>query len=153
MALDIAAGEGRHAVYLALKGYHVDAVDFSEVALRKAHLLAKRKGVKIKTIIEELKKFQFKESHYDLIVNINFLDREIIPSIPKSLKKGGFLIFENPTVEQLSLEHGPTAPREYLLAKGELRELFKKFPEMEILIYRETNDGRNALASLLAVKR
>ena len=38
---------------------------------------------------------------------------------------------------------------EFLLGKGELKELFKEF---EILIYRETNDGKEAKAYLVAKK-
>lgn len=151
-ALDIAAGEGRNAAFLAQKGFHVEALDFSEVALRKAQTLAQRKGVRIKTVVQEVKRFDFRPNHYDLIVNINFLERDIVPSIVKSLKKGGALVFENHTVDQLRLRP-ESIPKEFLLEKGELRELFRGFPELEVLIYRETQDGRNALASLLAVKR
>lgn len=150
LALDIAAGEGRNAVYLAKKGYRVEAVDFSEVALRKARRLARTRGVKLQTINEEMRKFQFKDAVYDVILNINFIDREITESIRRALKPGGFLVYENHTVEHLSLPSGASTPREYVLAKGELRAMFGDF---EILIYRETNDGRNAVASLLAVKR
>ena len=35
-ALDLAAGEGRHAIWLAQCGWRVDAVDFSPTALRRA---------------------------------------------------------------------------------------------------------------------
>ena len=85
-----------------------------------------------------------------MILNINFFDREITESIRRALKPAGFLVYENHTVEYLSLPSGASTPREYVLAKGELRAMFGDF---EILIYRETNDGRNAVASLLAVKR
>jgi SAM-dependent methyltransferase len=40
-ALDIAAGEGRNALWLAARGWHATAVDFSVVALRRAAALAK----------------------------------------------------------------------------------------------------------------
>lgn len=36
-ALDLACGEGRHAVWLARKGWQVTGVDFSEVGLSKGH--------------------------------------------------------------------------------------------------------------------
>ena len=35
IALDIAAGTGRNAIFLAEKGFQVDAVDISDVGLRK----------------------------------------------------------------------------------------------------------------------
>ncbi|NGN62302.1 class I SAM-dependent methyltransferase [Streptomyces sp. A7024] len=39
-ALDLAAGEGRNAIWLAERGWRVTAVDFSEVALDRARRLA-----------------------------------------------------------------------------------------------------------------
>ena len=39
-ALDLAAGEGRNAIWLARQGWDVTAVDFSQVALDKGRALA-----------------------------------------------------------------------------------------------------------------
>lgn len=39
-ALDLAAGEGRNAIWLARRGWHVTAVDFSQVGLDKGRQLA-----------------------------------------------------------------------------------------------------------------
>src|SRR5680860_1021428 len=44
-ALDLAAGEGRNAIWLAERGWQVDALDFSEVALSKARQISERRGV------------------------------------------------------------------------------------------------------------
>jgi SAM-dependent methyltransferase len=44
-ALDLAAGEGRNAIWLAQRGWEVEAVEFSEVALDKAAALAAGAGV------------------------------------------------------------------------------------------------------------
>lgn len=44
-ALDLAAGEGRNSVWLATRGWHVTAVDFSQVGLDKGRELARRAGV------------------------------------------------------------------------------------------------------------
>ena len=44
-ALDLAAGEGRHTVWLAKRGWHVTAVDFSEVGLQRARQWAEAEGV------------------------------------------------------------------------------------------------------------
>lgn len=49
-ALDIAAGEGRNAVWLASQGWQVTATDFSEVGLGKARALAEHIGVEIETV-------------------------------------------------------------------------------------------------------
>lgn len=42
LALDLACGEGRNALWLAGLGWQVTAVDFSPVALKKAHALEDR---------------------------------------------------------------------------------------------------------------
>lgn len=44
-AIDLAGGEGRNAIWLAQRGWDVELVEFSEVALDKAALLAERAGV------------------------------------------------------------------------------------------------------------
>jgi len=146
-ALDVAMGEGRNAVYLAKKGFRVDGVDFSAVALRKAKLLARENRVTINAIYADLSAYQIKPETYDLVVNINFLHRGFIEQIKKGLRRGGYVIFENPTVDHL--KHEPGLVRAYLLEKGELKELFKDF---EILVYRETVDDKGAVASLIARK-
>jgi hypothetical protein len=40
--------------------------------------------------------------------------------------------------------------RDYLLEKGELKRLFS---DLEVIDYRELNDGKNAVAQLIAKKR
>lgn len=46
-ALDLGAGEGRNAVWLATKGWQVTAIDFSQTGLDKARQLAERANVEI----------------------------------------------------------------------------------------------------------
>ncbi len=147
--LDIAMGEGRNAVFLAKKGFDVEGVDISEVAIRKAKRLARDNGVQIRTVAADLNSYSIRPGAYDVILNINYLQRSLVPGIKKGLKKGGVVVYENATVEQLQNPSGQQASRDFLLEKGELRELFKDF---EILVFRETNDGKEALASLIARK-
>jgi SAM-dependent methyltransferase len=46
-ALDLAAGEGRNAIWLAERGWEVEAVEFSPVAIDKGRALAERRGVDV----------------------------------------------------------------------------------------------------------
>jgi hypothetical protein len=149
-ALDIAMGEGRHAVYLAKKGFQVEGVDISSVGLRKAQKLAAENGVKIKTINADLNKYRIRPNTYTVILNFYYLQRSLFPQIIAGLKKGGVLVFETNTTEQLKNPNGKDFEREYLLEPGELKRVFS---ELEILHYSETNDGKNAVASLIARKR
>lgn len=53
-AVDVAAGEGRHALWLARRGWRVDAVDFSAVGLRRAEEAAAAAGVRIGTVVADV---------------------------------------------------------------------------------------------------
>ena len=146
-ALDIAMGEGRNAVFLAKKGFYVEGVDISAVALRKAQALAAENGVKIHTVNANLQNYQIKPDHYNVIINFYFLERTLFPQIKAGLKKGGIVMFETNTMDQL--KKGGAWQKDYLLRTNELKEAFKDF---EILHYAETDDGENAIASLIARK-
>jgi len=147
--LDIAMGEGRNAVYLARNGFDVDGVDISEVAIKKARSLAREFGVQINPILADLTTYQIKENYYDLIVNINYLQRSLVPEIIKGLRPGGYVVFETYTADHAKLPGQDDFPEEWLLKKGELKELFKGF---EVILYRETKNEKEALASLIARK-
>lgn len=148
-ALDIAMGEGRNAVFLAKKGFEVDGVDLSEVALKKARRLAHENHVEINTIEADLNSYTIHPESYDVILNIDYLQRSLIPQIKRGLKHGGFVVYENYTVKQLENTGGKALQRNFLLDEGELPKLFKDF---KIIVYRETNDGKDARASLIAQK-
>ena len=147
--LDIAMGEGRNAVFMAKKGFQVEGVDYSDVAIQKAKRLARNQRVNITTINADLNHYSIKPETYDVILNIDFLLRPLVPQIKKGLKKGGVVVFENYTIDQLKNPSGQGMRRDYVLNPGELRELFRDF---QILVYRETNDGKDAKASLIARK-
>jgi len=152
-ALDIAAGEGRNAVFLAQHGFDIDAVDISETGLKKARKWAKERGVKIHTILTDLNAYQIEEERYDLIANFYFLNRHLIPKMKKGLKNGGRIIFETYILEQKELgTGGPKHPR-YFLKHNELLKLFHGF---RVLFYREgtfkEGGRRKAVASLIAEK-
>ena len=151
--LDIASGEGRNAIFLAQHGFEVDAVDISWVGLKKAQKLAGEIGVKIHTSFADLNTYQIEKEKYDLIANLYFLRRGLIPKIKKGLKKGSRVIFETYTLEQKNIgTEGPKDPK-YFLKPNELLRLFKDF---RILFYREgifkERGRRKAIASLIAEK-
>jgi SAM-dependent methyltransferase len=53
-ALDLAAGEGRNAIWLARRGWDVEAVEFSPVAIDKGRALAEREGVAVAWTLADL---------------------------------------------------------------------------------------------------
>ena len=146
LALDIASGEGRNAVFVAEKGYQTVAVDISAVGLEKARCLADEKGVTIETCVADLDKWEIKQNAFDLIICFNFLDRRIFPAIKNALKPGGLIFYETFTVDYLKYSN---FKREWVLEHNELLDTFK---ELRILNYREIDAKDKALASLIALK-
>jgi tellurite methyltransferase len=131
-ALDIATGKGRNAVFLATKGFRVDAMDISTVALEEAGKMARAKALDVNFVQTDLDHTELPENAYDLVVNFNFLDRGLIPKMKAALKPKGHIIFETYLVDQRELGH-PRNPA-YLLAHNELLDLFRGF---RVLYYRE----------------
>ena len=131
-ALDIATGRGRNALFLAEKGFNVEAMDISEVALEQARKAAGGKGLSITFRQADLDMVELPEAAYDLIVNLNFLQRSLVPKMKKALRLSGHIIFESYLIDQRVLGH-PSNPA-YLLGHNELLELFRDF---RVLYYRE----------------
>jgi len=152
-ALDIATGEGRNAIFLAQNGFDVDAVDISNMGLKKAQKLAKEVGVKIHTLRADLDTYKIKEGQYDLITNFYFLKRSLIPKIKKGLRRGGKVIFETYILEHRNLATSGPKQAKYFLKSNELLRLFDGF---RILHYREgifrEGGKKKAIASLIAEK-
>jgi len=151
-ALDLAMGNGRNAIFLAMHGYEVDAIDYSEVAVEKVRSFAQRKSLLINAKQADLTNYQIAEKTYDVILNFFFLERSLIPQIKKALKKGGMLLFETYTIEQpqYGRPHNPA----YLLKPN---ELLNNCMDLYIIYYHERVDKQDkeikAIASLLAQKR
>ncbi len=150
-ALDIATGKGRNALFLAEQGFTVDAIDISEVGLQQAQRHAEKQGLTLNLVQADLASFEFPDSAYDLILNINFLLRSLVPKIKNALLPGGYIIFDTYLLDQQDLGH-PRNPA-YLLNHNELLDLFRGF---RILCYQEGKffvDGKESFrAELLGQK-
>ena len=66
--LDLAAGEGRNAVWFAQQGWQATAVDFSEVAMAKAARLAADRGVELRTVTADVTTFEPEPAAFDLVL-------------------------------------------------------------------------------------
>ncbi|MBJ6725897.1 class I SAM-dependent methyltransferase [Geomesophilobacter sediminis] len=131
-ALDIACGEGRNSIYLAQEGFAVTGIDISGAGLARGIERAQREGVTIDFIEADLDHYQL-SGPYDLIVNFNFLLRQLIDQEIAALTPGGVLILE-------TIMDGPNLDgqhkKEFLLQPGELRRIFSGFAG-EILMIEE----------------
>ncbi|MFG1955277.1 class I SAM-dependent methyltransferase [Micromonospora sp. NPDC048830] len=67
-ALDLAAGEGRNAVWLAGRGWRVTAVDFSAVAVRRGRDLARERGVDVDWQVADVITYRPEADAFDLVL-------------------------------------------------------------------------------------
>lgn len=130
-ALDIACGIGRNTHYLAKLGYEIDAVDISDYALSQIE-----PSTMIHTVETDLTTYTITKNKYDLILNINYLERKLFPSIMAGLKEGGILIFETFITAYGEGYHNPSNP-DFLL---HINELPTKFCDLTTLFYEERDE-------------
>ena len=129
-ALDIACGLGQNALFLRDLGWKVDAIDISDKAIEA--LAGEKNVTALRTDIAD---FSWPKESYDLILNINFLDRSIFSNMIAALRPGGYLFFKTFTYRSAM---NPA----YTLAKN---ELVKAFEALEIERYELLADGRALL--------
>ncbi len=127
--LDLAAGSGRNARYLAARGHRVVAVDGARAAL--ARLCAA--DPRIACVQMDLDEPGFAAASVDAVVVVNFLDRRLFPAVAGWLRPGGVLLWDTFLLEQRAIGH-PRNP-EYLLRRGELAE--RLAGAFEVLAMRE----------------
>lgn len=129
-ALDVACGTGRNCIAMAKKGFFVDAVDISHIAL--GHLNA-HQIKNITTHLVDLDDYIPKQNGYDLIVMTNFLDRALIQRLPHALKLNGYILIETYMDDPIN-DKSASNPN-YLLQKQELKSFFDE--SFEIVDYDE----------------
>ena len=66
-ALDLGAGDGRNAIWLAERGWKVTAVDFSQVALERGRSRAEAGGVTVDWQLADLLEWSPEARAYDLV--------------------------------------------------------------------------------------
>ena len=122
-ALDIACGEGRNSIYLAGRGYEVTGIDIADRGLVKAARRALEEKAEIEFIRQDLEVTPL-SGQWDLILNFNFLLRDLIPQEIDVLSPGGVVMFETLLdTPRLQGEHNP----DFFLQPGELAAIFSCF--------------------------
>lgn len=112
--LDLAAGSGRHSLYLARHQWQMTAIDISSVAVEKLNTA----NPAIDTQIMDVADYHFETGSFDLIVLFYHFDRTLFPAIWEALKPGGLFICK------LAVSYQPNPVP---LQKGELLSLLKGF--------------------------
>jgi SAM-dependent methyltransferase len=106
-ALDIGAGEGRNALYLASLGLDVVAVDQSSVGMQKAARLATERDLPLRTQAADLADFEAGAASLDVVSSIFVhLPRElravVHARVASWLRPGGVFILEAYAPEQIT---------------------------------------------------
>lgn len=132
--LDIAAGEGRNAVYLALKGHQVKAVDFSSLAGQRAAELAKESGVAIEVSDSSLDFFLIPIMRYQNIVVIDYHPTPaLLKSLARGLASGGTLLVDAFLTKEVQKNNSKVETFECFREN----ELLNAIRELQIIFYDE----------------
>ena len=122
-------GEGKNAVYAAIKGWEVDAFDQSMVGSKKALGFAREMDVHINYQVCGLDAYIFQEDYYD-VVGLTFFhtappDRKMLHNLViRALKPGGVVILEAFHTSQLGNGTGGPQVLEMLFDEKILQEDF-----------------------------
>ncbi len=129
-----AEGEGRNAVFAALQGWDVVAFDSSVEAKRKANVLAQEVGKIIEYQINSFENFNTEEQFdaIGLVYAHNLNRQENHRKLSGFLKKGGIIILEGFSKEQLNYNSGGPKSIEMLFSVDELKSDFESFSSLNI---------------------
>ena len=158
--LDVAAGRGRHTLYLASQGFSVHAVDKNAEFLESIRATAQESGLQnISTQTLDLEADpahppEFSMETYDVVLVTLYLYRPLFPNLIKALKPGGMLVYETFLVENYDRYQRPDG-RQFCLEPNELLELVG---DMEIIHYEEgertgSQPGRTAITARLLARK
>jgi SAM-dependent methyltransferase len=139
-ALDVAGGTGRHALWLAERGWQVTMTDVSDVGIERAKrdlIRQNRSDGDIDFVVADLenpKSYRVPHRAYDLVLVFFYLQRSLFPALKAALKHGGLLVYKTYTLEHRKFGRGPTHPMYFLKPN----ELLKAFSSIQVLHYHES---------------
>jgi SAM-dependent methyltransferase len=132
--LDLGCGNGRHALWLAERGWRVTAVDFSTEALRQARERAAATGVQVDWVEADLAAYEPERQAFDLVLvaYLHVPGPERAPIHAKAaaaVVRGGTLLLVGHDVTNIGTgAPGPTDPSLLYTPAGIVAEL----PDLEI---------------------
>ncbi|MDQ3806214.1 MAG: methyltransferase domain-containing protein [Acidobacteriota bacterium] len=134
-ALDLACGAGRHALFLAARGFRVTAVDASRVGVELMRERARARGLEVDARVADLERGEFRvePGTYDLVCDFYYLQRDLFPALRAGVRPGGLFV-ASLHLDDEDPQARPMNP-DFLLHPGELRA---EFGGWELLHYHET---------------
>ena len=130
--LDLAAGRGRHARYLAARGAEVLALD------RDAAALATLAGVpRVTTQLADLEAgpWPLADARFGAVMVVHYLHRPLLAHVRAALDVGGVLLYE--TFARGNEAYGRPRNPDFLLAPGELLEWAAHPPALTVVAFEQ----------------
>jgi len=153
LALDLACGAGRHALFLAEHGWRVHALDGSRKGIER--MMGEAAGRNLAGRIDprlcdlESAGFALEADAYDLVCDFYFLHRPLFEQVRRAVRPGGLFV----AAIHIEDAAGGAAPHRFLLSPGELATLVASWG-WEVLHEREgpseEPDHRYATAEIVA---
>lgn len=137
-ALDVACGTGRNAVFLAERGYEVDALDRSIEGLRMTRETAAERDVadRLGLIQADATEFDYPESRYDVVTISFFRTLDRLNDVKAALKPGGLLLYQHHLRADPPAEAGPGTDR----YRFRSNELLHACLDLTVLYYEESTE-------------
>lgn len=128
--LDVAAGSGRNARWLAQQGFKVEAVDRDQQALESMQGV---ENINLHIADIENAVWPYSDQKFDAIVVCRYLHRPLFPLLLASLAPEGVLIYE--TFMQGHEAYGRPSNPDFLLRENELLEVFQN--DLEVIAFEQ----------------
>ena len=152
-ALDLATGEGRNGVFLALHGLETEGVDMSKVGLLKAQALARKQNVSFTTRLANIAEMDMPTAYYAVITSVfcHFMEpqrTQVMQRIVNALQPGGLFagVFYHPD----QIHYGTGGPSQVEML-GTLAQMQQALAGLEWLIaehsVREMNEGNRHIGT------
>lgn len=149
-ALDLAAGLGVNALYLARMGFSVTAADISDTAM----LRLGGNHPNLHPVCLDLDTWDIPRNYFDLIINIRFLNRRLFPQIIGGLRPGGLFIGETYLINDPYARSKSPFHHDYFLYPN---ELLHAFLSLRLIYYREDlnieEEEKRSIAGLVGFKK
>jgi len=160
-ALDLGAGNGSNAIYLARKGFAVTAVDFSSIAMQKLQQYAVESNLNIEVHAENIVDFKFNKN-FDSIVCTFVLHHlmhgqglDLVAAMQSHAPIGGYNVITAYTQDGDFYAKEEEKHHCYFKS-GQLKELYKDweiiwYGERQITAMKKDQDGKQRINTMVAL--
>jgi 2-polyprenyl-3-methyl-5-hydroxy-6-metoxy-1,4-benzoquinol methylase len=158
-AIDLAAGDGRNAIWLAARGWDVTAVDFSGVAIERATQTAQAANVTVRWVHADLLEWRPDPRSFDLValmfLHLPQAEREkIYGNAAEAVAHGGRLLVVGHDRSNLTDGAGGPQDPDVLFTAAEIAGALAGFDiERAGTVARDLDDGRRALDAVIVARR